>query len=410
MKPVMTIWLALTLGALLSGGSLVGLMVLRRPAEPAMWAGGVIGTLASLWGFLQMPYVYARADALLYALAFMLASFVGGYALASSALERLSRSTRRPNAPSNGSAATQAPAVIVFTCAEPQDYDPGSTAHLLQELVNEGLIELSLGTTPMMFLAQKARYRAAGGSSPSRAQLRDVAEHLQRVLGSAAVEVGVCSGEDALERKVSTVIAAGHRRIVVAELAVGESLHHAAAKKAVDMLRPTELDVEISYTGPLWDSERVTVMLVSRVMDLTTEPTETGVVLIGHGQPDERAHRNPTFDEHEAALLNRVRMALIDSGLSEDHVRVAWSEWRAPDATSAIRHLAALGCRRVIVVPGCFPLDSLATRLDLELAARQARVQDEVTVLTIGAWRDNEAVIEELRSRVQQALAPAARD
>lgn len=404
MKPVTIMWLSVTLGSLLSGGSLVGLMVLRRSTEPLMWAGGVLGLLAALWGFLRMPYVYDRADALLYAFAFMLASFVGGYALASSSLERLSRSAPRPRLPDDLSVADGVPAVIVFSCTEPERYDPKATACLLQEMVDEGLMELSLGTTPMMFLTQKARYRAAGGMSPSASQTRDVAERLQRVLGNMAVEVASCTGREALPDRIAAALAAGHRRIVVAELAASESLRHAAAKRSVDSLHAADAGADIRYTGPLWDSERIAGMLVGRVLDLTSEPESTGAVLVGHGQPDERAHRNPGFDEQEAALLNRVRMMLVESGLSEEHVRVAWAEWRPPDVTSAIRHLAALGCRRVVVVPGCFPVDSLATRLDMELSARQARVTDEVTVVTVGAWRDHEAVVEELRGRVVAAL------
>jgi protoheme ferro-lyase len=129
---------------------------------------------------------------------------------------------------------------------------------------------------------------------------------------------------------------------------------------------------------------------------------------VGHGQPEARAKRYPRFDEEETAFLSRVRMSLIGSGVLERSIRVAWAEWRSPDVTSAVRHLAALGCRRVIVLPGAFAVDTIGTRLDLEMAVRQARVEDSVSVVTLPAWSDDEAVIGEMADRVIAELADQA--
>jgi hypothetical protein len=59
----------------------------------------------------------------------------------------------------------------------------------------------------------------------------------------------------------------------------------------------------------------------------------------------------------------------------------------------------------VLVVPAVFPLDTLALRLDLELAVRHARVNEGVSVVTLPGWRDDEAVVAELRARVIEAAA-----
>ena len=58
----------------------------------------------------------------------------------------------------------------------------------------------------------------------------------------------------------------------------------------------------------------------------------------------------------------------------------------------------------MLVVPAVFPLDGVTTKLDLEMSVRQARVPDEATATTLPPWRDDEAVIEELRTRVLAAL------
>jgi protoheme ferro-lyase len=99
-------------------------------------------------------------------------------------------------------------------------------------------------------------------------------------------------------------------------------------------------------------------------------------------------------------------MLLSERGIPDDKVRIAWADWGEPDITSSVRHLAALGCDRILTVPAVYPLDTVATRLDLEVSVRQARVSDSVVATTLSPWRDDEALIEELRSRVLTALEP----
>jgi protoheme ferro-lyase len=148
-------------------------------------------------------------------------------------------------------------------------------------------------------------------------------------------------------------------------------------------------------------------MIARRVSALAGPPEETGVVLIAHGQPESRAKRDPEFDEGEAVFLNRVKQGLVEGGLPEHNVRLAWAEWREPDVTSAVRHLAALHCTRVCVVPATYPLDTLSTRLDLEQAVRQARVEQGVSTVTVPAWGDDPAVVDELARRVRETVEGA---
>ena len=63
-----------------------------------------------------------------------------------------------------------------------------------------------------------------------------------------------------------------------------------------------------------------------------------------------------------------------------------------------------------MVSPACFPLDSIATLLDLQLSVRQARVDESISVVTLTAWSEDNALVEELRSRALLALGAPATD
>jgi len=141
------------------------------------------------------------------------------------------------------------------------------------------------------------------------------------------------------------------------------------------------------------------------IAGIAGDTTLTGVVLVGAAQPEARSKERRDFDEQEASFLNRVRMRLVERGLPETHIRIAWVEWRTPDVTSAVRHLAAMGCLRIVVSPACFPLDTIRSTLDIEIAIRQARLDPSITAVTLTGYATDPAFAEELRGRALSALA-----
>lgn len=403
------LWTALVMGAVLAGASVAGILVVPRSAEASTGIAGLFGFAGATVALATITGSYGRVDAALYGVAFMIAAGAGGYALASTLLYRLIPPETPVSPVLEPAASKSGPAVIVLACCEPARYGPRATARTLQMLTDEGLLDASVGALPLLFFAQKTRYRAIGWTSPALGQLLQITERLERVLGARVTrsDWATCQGPESLQIRVKSAAEAGHNPIIVAELGVADSLSSSAAKREVDSLRPGDIGVEILYTGSLSGTERIPATLVERVLSAAGELDGTGVVLVGHGQPEDRAKRNPGFDEDETVFLSRLRMLLIDRGLPDHNVRIAWSEWSTPDVTSAVRHIAALGCSRVVVVPAVFPLDVIVTRLDLDIAIRQARVDDSINVVTLSAWKDDAAVVEELRVRVSAALERA---
>jgi hypothetical protein len=298
-------------------------------------------------------------------------------------------------------------AIFVLGEVEPPQYSPQATAAALEDLADEGLLSASIGVLPFLFMAQKTRYRAAGGVSQAARQLDTVAERLSVALKPGhvgLVEAVWCEGDRSLASRVVAAVSRGFRSVVIAEAVVAESLEVDRAKKALDVLRLGDLGITVSYAGPLWRSERIAAAITGRVLAVAGDLSAAGVVLIGQGQPEGRSRDRRAFDEQEIAFLNRVRMLLVDRGVPDQSVRIAWADWRSPEVTGTVRHLAALGCRRIVVSPSCFPLDSITTMLDLKLSVRQARVDETVSVITLPAYHDDPAFIEELRTGIASLM------
>jgi protoheme ferro-lyase len=404
------IWTALVVGAIGTGASLVGILVSRRSLEGFFALLGLFFFVACSWGFGGVTLTYDRLDAVIYALVFALAGIVGGYALISTLLGWLAKRATIgvPAIPAPLPADTGKTAILVLGEVEPADYSPTATAAALEDLAEEGLLSASVGVLPFLFMAQKTRYRAAGGMSPAARQLDSVAEKVETLLArresSGKVESAWTEGEQSLASQVAGAVTQGFRDIIVAEATIGESLEVDIAKREVDALRLGEVGVSVTYVGPLWSSERIAGLVANRILAIAGDESTAGVALVGQGQPEDRARDRRDFDEQETAFLNRIRMMLLERGINDQYVRIAWADWRSPEVTGTVRHLAALGCPRIIVSPACFPFDSITTLLDIQLAVRQARVDESVSVVTLPAWHDDSAFVEELRAEISFAL------
>jgi protoheme ferro-lyase len=407
MNHIVAIWIALVGGSVLTGASIVALLISERSLEPVSAMSALLGFIVTAWGFGQLTTSYESVDAVGYALLFGAAAAAGGYALASTLLSRLAPSRQPPTVSEALSASDAAPAVVVLSELEPPTYSARATAAALEDLADEGLLAASIWVLPFLFMAQKTRYRAAGGTSPGSGELESVAARLALALGSRGithVETAGCEGERSLSTRIVAAVERGCRTIVVAQAFVAESLEVDRAKREVDSLRLSERGVTVSYADPLWGSARCASLVSAKALAVAGDPLNCGIVLVGQAQPEERSRVAGAFDQQETGFLNQIRAQLIDRGVPEQRIQIAWADWRSPEVTGSVRHLAALGCRTVVVVPACFPLDSITTMLDVPLSVRQARVDQDVNVLMLHAWHDDPGLVEALRSKILLAL------
>lgn len=406
MRQVAVMWVALVVGPLASGAAFVGMLAAPKRIERILFIPAVLGLAAGGVSVVLLGQAYGRADAALYALAFLIAALAGGYALASTSLGHLAHraesiSLNRPEA------VNEQPYVVLSVCVEPPTYSLRSTAQALQQLSDEGLFETSVGLLPFIFLSQKARYRSVGGTSPAASQLAAVAQALQRSLGpqSAVVHPATCRGANRLASVVARGVAEGHHKIITVELAVACDSNLNSALAEASALRADEHGVELRDVGCVGKAERIITMLSQRILQASApDPASVGVIIVCHGQPEERAQANPAFDDEELLFANRLRMMLTELGFDESNVRPAWAEWNEPDVTSAVRHLAATGCSRIVVCPALNAIESMATRIDLEASVRLARTDSELPITVLPAWGADDAVVETLRALVVDAL------
>lgn len=400
------IWTALMGFSLIGGIAVAGALVAPKALEPLAALLFMGCSAGAAFSAITIGRTNTTDEAPFYAVAFASAAVAGGYSLASSLLLESARLGHRTvGGPTRTGVAVDAAAVVIVGCAEPTHYSVSDTAALLADLDAEGRLDASLAALPLLFFAQKARYVAIGGRSPAASQMESVADRVEEALTQRSVSVywASCSGSSRAATRVSEAIEAGHSTIVIADLSVAPSTRAVAALNEIDSV-VTPPGVCIVRADSLGPDDGLPRALAERIRSSVTEPAKTGVVLVGHGQTEAEAQSDAAFAHAETVFLNRIRMSLLEEGLPEDNVKLAWAEWSQPDVTSTVRHFAALGCERIVVVPAVHPVDTLATRLDLEIAVRQARVDESVSAVVSPTWRDEPELIKAVTRVIENAL------
>ncbi|MHB1135952.1 MAG: ferrochelatase [Coriobacteriia bacterium] len=408
----MQYWLALLAGSLMFGTCFVAAMVLPRHYATVTILLGIGGFVGSLYILGTIAQMYSTPMAIGSAVLVVVAGISLGYAIAASLIPHLATLPRRTSQ-SASRRATDA-AIVLLESTEPDRYDPRTIAHRQNLLAESADIELPLTAVPFIYLTEKTRYRAIGGRSPASRMAVTLAEKVEAAWEageSPAVALASSQYPTDLRTVVATQVAAGARRVAVVPLGPSESAATDRALALLDADGDRSLTSRVAIAPSIWNDCALVDRLAERILACVgdTPRASIGVALVCPGEPEAWERRYAGAGQTENYFIQRVRMRLTESGLKCDHVRVAWLDWQMPDVTETVRHLAVLGCQRIICVPATIVLPTLDTLLDLERAASYARVPTSVAMVTLGAWGDDDAVARAVRAAATSALGDAVR-
>jgi hypothetical protein len=194
----------------------------------------------------------------------------------------------------------------------------------------------------------------------------------------------------------------GASRIVLAEVFVTQSNHTLEGEQMVEALHPEEYGASVAFTKPLWDSETMHRMFVDRAnaVLMGTPKEKVGVLLVGHGQPDEWDKEFATETKQEKAFKEGIMRAFVEDGYRAENLSVAWMEFKKPKPASKIKELIANGVEKILFYSASISADAIHSQCDVPDLVYAANVPDEVTLINMGAWDNNPLTIRAIIERI----------
>jgi protoheme ferro-lyase len=298
-------------------------------------------------------------------------------------------------------------AVVYFTHGEPELYDPIGWINQFNEFDEQKIPFVPLVARPYFLHKLRKGYLRIGKSEHHQMHSRMLQnlEREYRQIGDRTTRFYLSFLDDN-PRPDAAVIQAlndGASRIIVAEVFLTISNHTAEGKSLIEELNVAEeFGIPIVYTGPMYDSATLKSMFVQRANahNGETDKSEVGILLVGHGQPDEWDREWATETTQEISFREDILKLLAEDGYKRENLSLAWMEFKQPKPAKITEKLVQNGVKKVLFFSAAISADSMHSQYDVPMLMKEAKVPDYIEMVNLGAWNDDPLVIQAIKEKI----------
>jgi protoheme ferro-lyase len=402
-------WLLVAGTAFLAGMFLVRYLTVH-PLEMSRY---LALTLLSAFVLLVVTIIYFRWWQWFIAVPIAFVLFMGGYCIETDQFLKTPDPRTSPELTrQTGEAGKGFTAVVYFTHGEPETYDPIGWINQFREFDEQKIPFVPFLIRPIFAAKLREGYLRIGRSNHvfMHKQMIKALERSYRDQGDTTTRFYL-SFLDASPTPHAAAIQAlndGASRIIVAEVFLTVSNHTAEGENQVKELEIQEkYGIPVVFTTPLYSSETLKRMFLERANAHAADidKSKVGVLLVGHGQPDEWDKEWPTETEHELTFRNGVLELLAANGYKRDNLSLAWMEFKEPHPAPKVEEFVSNGVERVLYFAAAISADAMHSQYDIPELIKKARVPASVQLWNMGAWNDDPLVIRAIKEKVDEALA-----
>ncbi len=398
------------LAGLLSGA--VGLLyVMFLTVHPLKMSRYLLATCTTLFALIVLLAVNFSGAMLWLAAGLSLLVFVGSFLLMARFV--LSRDDERPVPPLTRKADDPGlghTAVIYFTHGEPETYDPIGWINQFREFDKQKIPFVPLIARPF-FLHNLRKSYLKVGKSEHRMTHHKMIQLLERAFreegdDSTRFYLSFLDDDPRPDAALIQALNDGASQVVVSEVFLTVSNHTAEGEEQIESVLQQFPNLPVANTGPLYDSLTLQQLFVQRANANLggADKSRVGILLVGHGQPDEWDREWPTETEHEISFRLQVLERLAEDGFLRENMSLAWMEFKVPKPARKVEEFAQKGLERVLFFPAAISADSLHSQYDIPELVEKARVPADYPLINLRAWNDDPIVIQAIKEKIDACL------
>lgn len=302
-------------------------------------------------------------------------------------------------------------AVVYFTHGEPETYNPIGWINQFNEFDEQDIAFIPMLARPFFFNALRNSYLEVGisGHRSMHQQMIGSLEVSYRAEGDTTTKFYLSFLDDNPRPDAAAIQALndGASKIIVSEVFTTISNHTAEGEDQIK-----ELDIEeafgipVEYTGPMYDSHTLKTMFVHRANANIgeTDKSRVGILLIGHGQPDEWDEEWPTETEHELSFREDIIELLVADGYKRENVSLAWMEFKEPKPVEIIPQFMENGIEKLLFFSAAISADAIHSQYDNPELVHEYEFPEGFPVINLGAWNDDPIVIQAIKEKIDSFM------
>lgn len=314
--------------------------------------------------------------------------------------------TRSPDDPGLGHTA-----VVYFTHGEPQTYNPIGWINQFNEFDEQEIDFIPMIARPFFFNGLRNSYLEVGTSDHRRMhfQMIEKLEQAYRAEGDTTTKFYLSFLDDDPRPDAAAIQALneGASKIIVSEVFLTISNHTAEGEHQIEELNIEEtFGIPVEFTGPLFDSQTLKTMFVERANSNIgdTDKSKVGILLVGHGQPDEWDLQWPTETAQEIGFRNDVLELLAADGYRQENLSLAWMSFKEPKPAEVVEQFLENGIEKLFFFSAAISADAIHSQYDIPELVHEAEYPDNFPVINLGAWNDDPIVIMAIKEKIDQFM------
>lgn len=349
------------------------------------------------------------------AIVLVLTTFLGSYLfnarlfLASGDDRDLPELTRAKGDPGDGHTA-----VIYFTHGEPETYNPIGWINQFNEFDEQRIPFVPLIARPLFIYQLRNGYLKVGSSHHRQMhiQMLQSIEQSYRQEGDETTMfyIGFLDDDPRPDVAVIQALNDGASHIIVSEVFLTISNHTAEGEELIEELNVEEYGTTVSYTGPMFDSDKLRSMFIKRAADYigNTPKEKVGVLLVGHGQPDEWDVEWGTETQQEIGFRMDVLKDFEIAGYDPNNMSLAWMEFKEPKPAVKVEEFIENGVEKIIFFSAAISADSMHSQYDVPELVQKADIPEGFPILNLGAWNDDPIVIQAIKEKIDRVIVQSS--
>ncbi len=131
-----------------------------------------------------------------------------------------------------------------------------------------------------------------------------------------------------------------------------------------------------------------------------TDKSKVGILLVGHGQPEEWDSEWPTETEQELSFRQDVLDMLAADGFQPDNLSLAWMSFREPKPAEKVEEFLQNGVERLLFFSAAISADAIHSQYDIPELVYEAEYPDGFPIFNLGAWNDDPMVIKGIKEKI----------
>jgi protoheme ferro-lyase len=135
-----------------------------------------------------------------------------------------------------------------------------------------------------------------------------------------------------------------------------------------------------------------------------TDKSKVGILLVGHGQPDEWDVEWSTETEQEIGFREDVLRLLEEDGYRTENLSLAWMEFKDPKPAQKVEEFALKGVEKVLYFSAAISADAIHSQYDVPALVNEAQVSEGLPLINLGAWNDDPIVIQAIKEKIDAKL------